>query len=224
MENHHHDLYWQRSGDEIPHLSDPCLPTIIGIIGPKGSGKTSLAYKIGDASEGRFGVQRIRFAGPIKEMVECLLRNAGMNRELARRHVDEDLKGKEIDCLPAEGITGRDLMQTLGTEWGRSNVDRDLWLEVAMQRAQESIELGALVLIDDVRFPNEADRVREKGGVIVRVERPGHGWSMDHESEAAMVNYTPDYIVKNHGTLSGLRGAAETLIENIELKAQRHHG
>ena len=39
-----------------------------------------------------------------------------------------------------------------------------------------------IVFIPDVRFPNEAEMIKEEGGIVVRVSRPGT-IEMNHDSE-----------------------------------------
>jgi CRP/FNR family transcriptional regulator len=58
-------------------------------------------------------------------------------------------------------------MQTLGTEWGRQCMDADIWVRAWAARAA----LLTSAVADDVRFQNEADMIRNLGGVIIRVMR-----------------------------------------------------
>ena len=61
-------------------------------------------------------------------------------------------------------------------------------------------------LITDTRFPNEADAIKERGGIVVRVDR---GLSTgDHPSETALDDYEFDYVIPNTGTI-------EELIEEV---------
>ncbi|MFG1399806.1 nucleoside/nucleotide kinase family protein [Roseixanthobacter pseudopolyaromaticivorans] len=53
------------------------------------------------------------------------------------------------------------------------------------------------VVADDVRFTNEADAIRARGGIIVEIHRPGSGdvTGADHISEAMPIE--PDLRVVN---------------------------
>ncbi len=76
-------------------------------------------------------------------------------------------------------------MQTLGTEWGRNLIASDLWIR-AWQHALANVPAGVPVVVDDCRFPNEADAVVAAGGICVRIERlfsNGAGTASVHESE-----------------------------------------
>lgn len=89
-------------------------------------------------------------------------------------------------------LTPRVALQTLGTEWGRSMYE-DVWIDYALRNAKRilddgiwtySQELGLSpkaifaeppegVVITDIRFKNEMDKIRQAGGFLVRVRRPG---------------------------------------------------
>lgn len=82
---------------------------------------------------------------------------------------------------------GRKLLQDLGSI-GRE-YDRQCWAS--------RMPTDRPVIIDDVRFVNEAAAIRSVGGIIIRVERPGLT-PMDHLSETEQAHITPDYTVANN--------------------------
>lgn len=177
-------------------FSGSVFPALLGIIGPKGSGKSTLAdtliQQLDDESMG----QRIRFAGPLKAMIRTLLLKAGI--EYPSQYIDGHQKEVEIDEFPVPGITGRHLLQTLGTEWGREHIDKEVWCSIGVDKACRARSEGKLAIIDDVRFPNEAKAIRWRGGSLVRVDRPGYEWGEDsHASEGAVASIQPEYIVDN---------------------------
>jgi len=57
------------------------------------------------------------------------------------------------------------------------------------------------VVIADVRFPNEADAIKQRGGKVIRVNRHNHSAVNRHKSEIAMDNYMFDHAIYNDGTL-----------------------
>lgn len=125
--------------------------------------------------------QRLRFAPisfalPIREFVASLV---GLS-------VPEMQQVKEV---PHPGLgykTPRFAMQTLGTEWGRDMIDPDLWIRATMRRAACLRRVGTPVVITDVRFDSEAAAIREAGGEVIKITRPGHGLSgtaAQHASE-----------------------------------------
>jgi hypothetical protein len=49
------------------------------------------------------------------------------------------------------------LLQMLGTEWGRNTRDADIWVRAFKSSAMSYWEAtpGGIIIVDDVRFPNE---------------------------------------------------------------------
>jgi hypothetical protein len=184
----------------MPHYSEErrfMSRIIIGLIGVAGSGKTLVARRI----ENR-GFTRMRFAGPMKEMLRVGL-----------RLTDEQLDGdqKMVPIAEFGGHTPRTLMQTLGTAWGRNIVGPDLWIR-AWERHAAMVQ-GPIV-VDDVRFPNEARAVRNAGGVLWRVYRPGLT-TMDHISERLQAEIQDDVLLNNATTLDDLDISVDAALASL---------
>lgn len=188
------------------------MKKIIGIKGKKGHGKDSLVEAIQRASD--LPVRRLAFADPIKEMLHVGL---GIPREIlwGPAHIKE-----RVD--PRFGVTYRHMAQTLGTEWGRMLIAEDIWIKLALENHVPTVEsfLGPILwVISDVRFINEARVIKENGGFIVEIERPGHSTGEEgesHASETEMDQIKPDLYVINNGTLDDLEAAGEWVMDRIE--------
>lgn len=124
---------------------------------------------------------------------ELLLASKAVPPFHVHRYIEGDLKETMI---PAFGVTARRLMQTLGTEWGRA-IRPDLWVRLAMGAAETSVRLGQPVVIDDLRFKNEADAILRAGGILVRIERPGTDSGAAHVSEGALEDYEFTHRITN---------------------------
>ena len=168
---------------------------LIGIVAPAGSGKTVVAKHLEEAH----GFTRMRFAHNLKAMLK-----AGLGL------TDEQLDGKDKMVALAEfgGCTPRHLMQTLGTEWGRRMVHSDIWTN-AWRATARRVE-GSIV-VDDVRFPNEAAAIRAEGGVLWRIVRQGQPVS-DHVSERMMREIVTDVTLNNNVNLPDLIEKAEAAL------------
>ena len=68
------------------------------------------------------------------------------------------------------------------------------------------------VAYTDVRFQNEADYIRSKGGIIVRIVRPGI-IAQNHESELKQSEIAADIEIVNGGTIEDLHNKIRNLIK-----------
>lgn len=160
---------------------------IIALAGPKTVGKTTVAKALADRinnSEHYANAHVLSFAEPIRKMIR------GLGVPLKYYAVEN----KE---LPIEGLgkTLRELMQSLGTEWGRGMVSDRIWLW-AMEEAIDYLKLldstdhidgdcapESVFIIDDCRFDNEAAWVTEQGGKVYELYRDGITYTKEHSSE-----------------------------------------
>lgn len=156
-------------------------PIIFGFSGHIGAGKSYAA----DYLVSKYGFELRKMAGPLKTM----LRSVG----LTDAHIEGHLK--ELPCDMLCGQTPRWAMQTLGTEWGRDIIGEDLWANLW----RHSVEGLDRVVVDDVRFANEAAAVRSLGGRVVFVER--NDGAMIRKSTHASENFDfePDERLLNGG-------------------------
>jgi hypothetical protein len=166
---------------------------IIGFTGLKGSGKDSAALPLVWQ-----GYQLLKFADCLKGMLRTFFLYTGANDEMIDRLIDGDLK--ETPCPALNGGTTRWAMQSLGTEWGRECIDPNLWTTSTIRRAFNY----PLVVISDVRFPNEAAAIQAVGGRVVRIARPGQ-IAADHPSEKFVNSLDANITIQNDGTLAELQ-------------------
>lgn len=141
---------------------------IVGLAGPKGAGKSTLASKLTEHFPNSIVLP---FAGPLKAMAEAFYTAAGFDLEDVQRRVYGDRK-EMYDALGGALVTPRHVMQTLGTEWGRNCVHSDLWVQLWLERALKEEKAGRLVIADDVRFDNEARAIWDKQGLVFRFNGP----------------------------------------------------
>jgi len=108
-------------------------------------------------------------------------------------------------------VTVRRILQWWGTEYRRAQ-DPDYWTK-AWGRKVEQFDLAHMhVLVDDVRFMNELNVIREHGGLIVKIERPGFDGANNHASETSLDEYQAwDKVIVNDGTLTEFKTEIEQL-------------
>lgn len=196
--------------------------TSIGISGFAGAGKTEAAKYLQD----HHGYTRVHIADPLRDMLRAMLRHYGtISDDMIERYLEGDLKETVI---PEVGKSGRQLQISLGTEWGRENVDPDHWATLWHYRT------GPLSkpMNDSVRFPNEEQAIHGGGGVTLLIDRPGTGpaafkwgwlgrllarfgiyWGV-HDSER-VDRLKPDIVIFNNGSISDLHRQLDAAIKSI---------
>lgn len=123
--------------------------------------------------------------------------------------VDTSDEAKDKDD-PYYGVSVRKMMQTLGTDWGRS-LDEDIWI-----KAFAKLYPKGKYVITDVRMENEAKFIRDNGGIVIHVKGRG-GIETTHSSEAGIEVKALDIVINNTGTLEELReGVVNRLIPTLE--------
>lgn len=162
---------------------------IIGLCGLAGSGKSEVAKVL--LEQGNF--ERIAFADPMKSMLSAV----GFTH--AQLYGDQ----KEVEVADL-GKTPRQMMQTLGSDWGRNLVHPEIWVNLWLRQVMGTKNH---VVVDDVRFPNEIETIHGLGGEVWRINRPGIP-EMGHESERHVTSLAVDVNIFNEHGLQELRHRA----------------
>lgn len=154
---------------------------IIGISGKIGSGKTHTArYIINNLTEYNF--KKKSYGYDVKK-IASILTGINMKTILSR-------KAKNI-YLPEWDMNLGQMFQKIGTDCMRLNLHPDTWLISMFSKYTNEDNW----VIDDVRFRNEADLIKEKGGIIIRVEgdpkyiRANDSRDPNHQSEIELDDY-----------------------------------
>jgi hypothetical protein len=167
---------------------------LIGICGKKGSGKDSAAKGLI-----RSGYRPFAFARPLKVMLTALFDYLDINPSTIDRMLNEDLKEMPVPDL--EGHTTRYALQTLGTEWGRMCLDKDIWINIAIAKAKQYHK----TVITDVRFANEASAIKAAGGLVIRIVRDSADSARDEHASEAVDSVIPDFYADNNGSIEDLQ-------------------
>lgn len=113
--------------------------------------------------------------------------------------------------LPALGKTPVELWVDFGTKAVRDNVYDRTWLDYLFKT-----DHGCDVLIvPDIRFPNEGDEVIARNGVLIKVVRAGHG-PRNTSADRALLGYSKwHYVVGGFNGLPELAAFASVLVPSI---------
>lgn len=141
-------------------------------------------------------------------------------------------------------LTYRHLLQLLGTECMRNTIHLNGWVNALFSEYKREIVIGTGEVLDgrhdiskgivnairegvypnwiitDMRFPNELEAVKSRGGITIRIEKPKErevllvnrtdiidtrkASKIEHESETALDGAVFDYVIYNDGTIEEL--------------------
>jgi hypothetical protein len=137
----------------------------------------------------------VNFADPLKEALETI--------GVPHGSLWGSQEQKDTPLKRFNGLSGRQIAQMFGTEFGRKMLCDDVWLNAWADRVAL---IRGPVVVADVRFENEAAKVRSLGGVVIKVVRPGvvgtkHG---AHDSERHVDFIKEDVLLINSGSVDVL--------------------
>ena len=163
----------------------PGLPRIIGVLGRSRVGKDTFANVVVAESGGLYEVHRL--SSPLKGACISLF-----------GFTHAQVEGPEKELVDAgHGIRPRDAMiwltQQTMTFAGHDFFSRRLW------GAWDRGFIGPYIIVPDIRYEHDIEWVRERGGVVVKIERAGAG--VRHGVEDIIDTLQGDYLIKNEGGL-----------------------
>ncbi len=123
-----------------------------------------------------------------------------------------------IDLSEMRPMTVREFLQKLGTNALRNGLHDNVWVNALMADYTPD-EDGDLPnwIITDTRFPNEAKAIKDKGGIIIRVDRPGVKPVNDHPSEIGLDGWKFDYTIPNLSDLFDLKESVRNILTHSKL-------
>lgn len=115
-------------------------------------------------------------------------------------------------------MTVRQLLQELGTDAMRMGLHPNVWVNALLadyNPPKMSQDFPSKWLVTDVRFENEAQAIKERGGVLLRVNRDVETGT--HPSETSLDEYKFDYTISNKGSMEDLVIAVRAFCEAYDL-------
>jgi hypothetical protein len=143
-----------------------------------------------------------------------------INKECSKEKYEEEYRVNWQTAYKHE-FTPRELMQFIGTDLFRDKLLNNIWVNALFadykKPAQIAIETtGGYTnyptsvnfpnwIITDVRFPNEVEAIKKRGGIVIRINRNNIDNSSTRESETALDNYQGfDWTLDNCGNIEDL--------------------
>ena len=217
---------------------------LIGLSGKIKSGKNTVATLINELTMDIF--EEKAFAKKLKEFVASITGCDVKNLE------DQNFK---LQQLPPEWQdelqtrTFRWLLQVIGTDALRNNVHENIWVNALfadyLPKYHGGIDpaVGSTTpsdvqvfvghpkwIITDMRFPNELDAIKKRGGITIRINRPKEKVDVgndtlnhvlnetknfgiqEHPSETALDNAEFDYVIENNSTIEELKEKVKDIL------------
>jgi len=213
--------------------SKPMIPNLIGISGKAGHGKDTLGIILSTLIQNTARpVRLVKFATVLKQVAGLMLNEdpnkfedadfkksllpAALQSVHSLKTADENTKPMWTDAKTTHDY--RWFLQHLGTEVGRA-LHPQLWIHAFFA---SQFDPKAINIVTDVRFKNEADVIREKGGIMIRIHNgnvhgPRYLFSSPHASEVELDTYDFDYQIANSSTIQELTQRAAELVDIISL-------
>jgi hypothetical protein len=144
------------------------------------------------------GVRRVKkagFADKLKDVCYQLYSWAGLQN---KDYYEENPHMKEV-VLHAIGKTPREIWISFGNEVKEATY-RNTWLDYLIKTSEED-KIDWLV-VSDMRFPNEADYIREAGGLVIKVTRPSVLHTSDAADDPLLTYQNWSNVIINDGTLA----------------------
>jgi hypothetical protein len=184
---------------------------IIGLLGKKNSGKTTIAnYLVCDHNFVEYA-----FAEPLKKISSIF---GFTDTQLYGTQKDKATNNDDLN------ISAREFMQKFGTEICREILpsiipDMDLspfkniWIKLMLNFVKKNS--NKKICIQDIRFCNEADAVKSKQGILIKIIRKNNTDDefSTHKSEIEIDKITPDFIIENDGTIDDMYKKIDAIIE-----------
>lgn len=108
----------------------------------------------------------------------------------------------------------RFILQYFGTEIGRDMLGQNFWVNATFQYYNKDDHF----IVPDMRFSNELEAIKSRGGLLIRIERPGLDLLDQHPSETSLNEYKDwNEVIVNDGTLEDLREKVKEIVKKYNL-------
>jgi hypothetical protein len=162
-----------------------------------------------------------KYAGKLKDIASHLTGIAIEDFE------DQEFKKKNLGTewnVHGMPMTVREFLQKLGTDALRDGLHSNVWVNalfadykcVPADRAPNGWDCDNWI-ITDVRFPNEAKAIKDRGGIIIRVDRPGVSAVNNHPSETSLDTWNFDYKLVNNSDIFTLKSSVKQVLQHANL-------
>lgn len=128
--------------------------------------------------------------------------------------IDKDIVAHDLEGVIFKDV--RDVLQYVGTDIIRKH--KENWhVDILRSEIASLLEQGYKVVIDDVRFTNECDMIKEFGGEVYFVNRRGYNISSPHQSENVLNDdmFDHEHTIYNNQDIEYLNWIVEQKIREL---------
>lgn len=169
-----------------PEQADKPAPRLIGLVGKAQAGKDTVANYLVQ----RYGFTRRMTAERLKAMLLQALQDCPPPGEVIGAALGgNDVHNWEVLLYRDKPPFIRWLLQFVGTNILRQQVAEDFHAQALARTVDQEVQAGGRVVVQDIRFPNEAEVIRRADGELWRVVRTDlnlEGVMYAHPSETAL--------------------------------------
>lgn len=197
---------------------------VVGVFGNKQHGKDTVSkLLVAQMNERGRAARTFALADPVKQAAVAIL---GMPEEIAWGHGIPTQEREHLRLTWTKyGKNAREWLQWVGTEMGRDQIDRDVWVDRAVDEAVLDSNGTQVFAISDCRFHSERVGLKAKLEARfirffrVKVYRPGIPIDMSHPSESEVANMPAsmfERVIDNDANLAALDLKVSQLCDEIE--------
>lgn len=188
---------------------------LIGISGKIGSGKDAFADRFISKYNNKFKSNFIKrnFGHGVKYLTSYM---TGIPEE---KIFSRNIKSR---YLPEWDMTVGEFFQKLGTDAVRNNLHPDSWVLTLLSNYDKETDNW---IISDVRFKNEANKIKEYGGVLIRLEgdpvnlRTNEKRNVNHTSETDLDDYKDfDFVFVNKPPIENIDNMINKVLRKEKLR------
>lgn len=151
-----------------------------------------------------------KFAYPVYHIAAILV-----GRDVEDIMTDPNFKSQ----VQAWGLTGRQLLQKIGTECFREVIGTTIWIDIMHRTLDQLKSTGTSgVIISDTRFLNEAAFLEFKwDAIIIKLGGRDGGIDVTHQSESEISSIIPAYLIDNSGNYVDLMDGLAEICKELNI-------
>ncbi len=155
----------------------------------------------------------------ITSIAEPLKNAASQLFHFTSQQLYDQQEKEKID--PRWGKSPREILQWLGTDVLRNQFDKEIFTKLLQYRVCSLCEEYDHVIIDDVRYDNEAELIKQLGGVVIRIVRETDAPMTahpNHESEHGISDSLVNATIENNGSIEEFELKVIATVNGLHMK------